>query len=268
MQAMLDHVKEWVNTFGITTLHETGAQMTEYLIDTVGGMQSGVPVEHLKQAVDNLSDIATDQFEDHYQDFYDAGVYLIQGLIDGMMSMEEALKNASESLALAAGNTVQEVTEQGSPSKLWATFGAFMVEGLIVGMDSRVTALEESTEDLVTRSNEAASLIAATMATALADDDYQPRITPIVDLSEIQNGAYEASRLWNNSPAVNLSAAISRNEQEARAARLDSSEGDPQANGSGGIYFTQNNYSPKALSRLDIYRQTRNQIHQLKGVLS
>lgn len=32
--------------------------------------------------------------------------------------------------------------------------------------------------------------------------------------------------------------------------------------------FTQNNYSPKALSRYDIYRDTRNQISRLKGVVS
>ena len=32
--------------------------------------------------------------------------------------------------------------------------------------------------------------------------------------------------------------------------------------------FTQNNYSPKALSRLDIYRQTKNQFSALKGAVS
>ena len=31
--------------------------------------------------------------------------------------------------------------------------------------------------------------------------------------------------------------------------------------------FTQNNYSPKALSKLDIYRQTKNQFAQMKGAL-
>jgi uncharacterized protein YecE (DUF72 family) len=31
--------------------------------------------------------------------------------------------------------------------------------------------------------------------------------------------------------------------------------------------FTQNNYSPKALSRIDIYRQTKNQFSALKGLV-
>ena len=32
--------------------------------------------------------------------------------------------------------------------------------------------------------------------------------------------------------------------------------------------FTQNNYSPKALSRKEIYRQTKNQFAMAKGVVS
>ena len=32
--------------------------------------------------------------------------------------------------------------------------------------------------------------------------------------------------------------------------------------------FTQNNYSPKPLSRIDIYRQTKNQFAQLKEAIS
>jgi hypothetical protein len=36
---------------------------------------------------------------------------------------------------------------------------------------------------------------------------------------------------------------------------------------SAGPTFIQNNYSPKALSRMEIYRQTRNQISMVKGVV-
>ena len=110
-------------------------------------------------------------------------------------------------------------------------------------------------------------MLAYTLAAAMIDDDYQPRITPVIDLSEIQNGAYEASKLWDNSPAANLSAMVRNNEITAyKEAQAESENADAASNG--GISFVQNNYSPKALSRLDIYRQTRNQIHQLKGVLS
>ena len=37
---------------------------------------------------------------------------------------------------------------------------------------------------------------------------------------------------------------------------------------SGGTFsFVQNNYSPKPLSRIEIYRQTKNQISTMKGLV-
>lgn len=268
MAAMLAYIKEWVNTIGITSLHETGAQMTEYLIDSVGGMQSGVPVEHLKQAMDYLSDTACNELEDKVSDWYQVGVDLVQGLIDGMLFMEEALGNTAKKLGETATGSVMEVTDENSPSKVWAQIGSFLVEGLIIGMESQETHLEESVEGLAERANETAEMIAYTLAAAMTDSDYEPTITPVVDLSEIQNGAYLANKMWNNSPASNLSSIVRNNEMETRKAaqyNADSEMGDDST--SGGINFIQNNYSPKALSRLDIYRQTRNQISQLKGAL-
>ena len=183
--------------------------------------------------------------------------------------MAEALSSAIEGLMRAANEAVTITQGINSPSKVWATFGGYMVEGLILGMDQKETSLEESTRDLLSSANNTASMIAYALAAAMADDNYQPTITPVVDLSEIQNGAYLASRMWDNSPASNLSSVVRNNEIEAvknARAGADSTNGEGATNG--GISFVQNNYSPKALSRLEIYRQTRNQIHQLKGALS
>jgi hypothetical protein len=267
MQAMVDHIKEWVDTYGILTLHTTGVNMTNYLVDSIGGMQSGVPVENVKSCMNNLSNIATDQLETHYQDFYDTGAYLIDGLIAGINSKSEELKAAVDGLMAMVDLAVTTAEKIGSPSKVWAGFGRYMVDGMILGLESKSSSLEMATDDLVSRSNEVAEMLAYTLAAAMANDDYQPRITPVVDLSEIQNGAYEASKLWDNSPAANLSAMVRNNEITAyKEAQAESENAETASNG--GISFVQNNYSPKALSRLDIYRQTRNQIHQLKGVLS
>ena len=49
-------------------------------------------------------------------------------------------------------------------------------------------------------------------------------------------------------------------------AKKDKSNGE-SINGLG-TTFIQNNYSPKALSRIEIYRDTRNLFSQAKGALS
>ena len=48
--------------------------------------------------------------------------------------------------------------------------------------------------------------------------------------------------------------------------RKDKSNG--ESIGGLGTTFIQNNYSPKALSRIEIYRDTRNLFSQAKGALS
>lgn len=268
MLAMVTYAKEWVDTAGITKLHAIGVTMLTYIIDDIGGMQSGVPVQNLKSCMDNLSEIACTQLESKVNDWYQVGVDLVQGLIDGMNSMAEALATAAEGLAGTASSAAKKALGEASPSKLWATFGVYAVEGLILGMQSQETSLEDSTSDIISRANRTAEMIAYTLAAAMADSDYEPTITPVVDLSEIQNGAYLANKMWNNSPASNLSSIVRNNEMETRKAaqyNADNEMGDDST--SGGINFIQNNYSPKALSRLDIYRQTRNQISQLKGAL-
>lgn len=268
MMAMLDHVKEWVNTFGIVTLHEVGAAMTDYIVDDLGGMQSGVPIQHVKSAMDNISTVATDQLEGHYQDFYDAGVYLIQGLIDGIASMAGALGEAVGSLLGLADSTVTTTEKIHSPSKVWMQFGKYMVGGMIGGIELEATRLEDTVAYVTSKASETAALISAAIDHALNDDDYQPMITPVVDLSEIQNGVVSAEKMWSDMPAVKLSSTVKRNEMEAKKAEAESSDNSENDPANRGISFVQNNYSPKALSRLDIYRQTRNQIHQLKGALS
>lgn len=269
MLAMITYAKEWVDAFGMEKLHAIGVKMTNYIVDNVGGMQSGVPVQNLKSCMDNLSEIACTQLESHKDDFYEVGVNLIQGLIDGMGSMETQLINTAVSLAEAASAAAKTALGEASPSKLWATFGVYAVEGLILGMQSQETNLEVTAEDIVNRANETASMIANTLTLAMADSDYEPTITPVVDLSEIQNGAYLAGKMWDQSPAANLSAIVRGNEMEARrAAQYEADQSDPANAANGGVTFVQNNYSPKALSRLDIYRDTKKELHQLKGALN
>ena len=58
---------------------------------------------------------------------------------------------------------------------------------------------------------------------------------------------------------------ISSGMERAAAAAVQNGDSVPVA---GNNYtFTQNNYSPKALSRIEIYRQTKNQFSALKGLV-
>ena len=84
------------------------------------------------------------------------------------------------------------------------------------------------------------------------DWDMNPIITPRLDLSYIEAETSALDKMLN-SKSIPVEGELQNGEEVT----------------SGNIYntFTQNNYSPKALSRYEIYRQTRNQLSQIKGAL-
>ena len=87
------------------------------------------------------------------------------------------------------------------------------------------------------------------------DIDSQPRITPVLDLSNVREGASQLNTMFSRNQALSISGEMARKE-----GRITDDDATETTRPRGNVYqFTQNNYSPKALSRVDIYRQTKNQ---------
>ena len=96
-----------------------------------------------------------------------------------------------------------------------------------------------------------------------------PVITPVMDLSQMGADLSQMDSMMSGAvTGMEIAAKVREGfENKKKAASEGTSE-----NASGILKsivnnFTQNNYSPKALSRLDIYRQTKNQLATVKKVV-
>lgn len=95
--------------------------------------------------------------------------------------------------------------------------------------------------------------IESVMAVANEDIDTNPVIVPEIDITEARKTAQELNQMLADNDAK-LSAGVVDSEIQ---------------NGAGnGMTFVQNNYSPKALDRLEIYRQTNNAFARMKGMVN
>lgn len=101
-------------------------------------------------------------------------------------------------------------------------------------------------------------------------------ITPVLDMSEVYDGLSEADTLYSPvvRPTLDMSGTDPAYANVSAVARYDSRNANGyEANAEstaaqvGGVTFTQNNYSPKNLSKVDIYRQTRNQLDQYERMI-
>lgn len=96
-----------------------------------------------------------------------------------------------------------------------------------------------------------------------------PVITPVLDLSQFETGITQMSSMMSGASTGMEIAAKVREGFEAKKKSVSEGTSKNASGISKSIVnnFTQNNYSPKALSRLDIYRQTKNQLATVKKVV-
>lgn len=95
-----------------------------------------------------------------------------------------------------------------------------------------------------------------------SDMDFEPQIRPVLDLSDVEQGTTRLNAMFSQGKALSIEA---RTKQQNTA--QNQNEG-VEAREVTSFQYIQNNYSPKALSRLEIYRQTKNQISTMKGLVT
>ena len=194
------------------------------------------------------------------------GMNWVQGIINGIDAKKQAAVDAAKALAQAITATTSGTLQIGSPSKLSYKFGRWWDIGAANGLNSASGYVENASESV-------SNTIVDTMRTALqeandilsGDVSTQPVITPIINLDNAKAGIRSLGASFNSS-AFRVNASLGKiNTPSDRLADIESRLNNPETPGSNQYQFIQNNYSPKALSKIDIYRQTKSQFAQFRG---
>lgn len=187
------------------------------------------------------------------------GKNMISGLIDGVKSMASSLVSAAKGVVSDAVQAAKNLLGIKSPSRVFAEMGRYVDEGFVVGMQAYAGRVVDATEDLGRSAVNSMSNVVKSISDVIEDNiNAQPTIRPVLDLSNVESGAGRLNSMLSRTRAMSISASMNRG--------YDSEIQNGTATAGATFQFTQNNYSPKALSRLEIYRQTRNQLETLKGL--
>lgn len=251
------------NILGSGNFLPSGKEIVTYIADGVTEDFSNIK-KAITDAIDKarleLSSLAHDRF-------HTIGEQMVQGMIDGIMSKIEDLREAARELAEAAESEAEDELDINSPSKKFFRIGSFTGEGFVNGLKSYVSTASRVAGRMADDTISVFTDSVRALANVMVEEYDEPTITPVLDLSEIQNGSKAIGSLLDKNSGFNLSA--TSNSARMAARDFNSSNSNPAASSNGAqaptYSFTQNNYSPKALSRIDIYRQTKNQFSALKG---
>lgn len=186
-------------------------------------------------------------------DYAKLGSGVVDGLVSGMESNLDKVRTAATALSDAAKSVKsKENLDINSPSKAFIKIGKSVDEGFAKGISNNTDMVANSVSDMSDETIEAMKYTIANIAAMVNDEIENPVITPILDLSNVRAGARTLNSVLSTNRALKASGSLETD--------LQNEQGQI-----GGTTFIQNNYSPKALSRADIYRQTRNQFAQYKA---
>lgn len=214
--------------------------------------------------VKNMMQTLLNTVRSYYSKFFEAGQYMDQGFGDGIESYMWYVVEMARAMAQAAYQAAMDELDAHSPSRLFEKGGTFVPLGFVKGIESKIGLVKTASRAMSDASIEAMRNTVSRIASAIADDiDPNPTITPVLDLTDIESKAAKLKTIFNSEQAASVETSIRKSKQAKF--RTDNPDAENQ-NGEVVYSFTQNNYSPKALSRLEIYRQTKNQFAMLKGV--
>ena len=130
-------------------------------------------------------------------DFCASGKAMIEGLIDGMGDMIDAVIKKAKEIATAAINTVKGWLGINSPSKVFRELGEYTGEGLALGLKDSEKSVTNSALGIGQTAKTAMEKALGGISDVTSGIESQPTIRPILDLSEVESGATRINQLSN-----------------------------------------------------------------------
>ena len=261
---LLDAFKDYLG------IHSASTVFIALALDIIKGLILGFKnnVGLVISEIVNLGIKIVEALKSKYSNMVDAGKDLVIGFGQGIKNyISTAVKSAGE-LAAAVLNKIKQTLGIASPAKELIEVGMDADRGLAGGITKFATLILKATKDLGGRTVSAFSDIVSSISNAVNSDmEFSPTIRPVIDLTDIRKGESQIDSIFGTK-RLNLTLAANRlSNVVASPSETDSSNKLQQTDKTPAVSFTQNNYSPSALSRIEIYRQTRNQLTLAKEMV-
>lgn len=194
---------------------------------------------------------------------------IADGMTGGLASKVRNIAEGAANLARSAISAAKAALDSHSPSKKFIQIGKDTALGMLIGIQNNTKSVAGAASNMGTTAINAVKGSLSRIGDMLQGDmDINPTITPVLDLSQVER---DSKRLGSMLPSgqLNLDGTADLATSVQAETDNDGSDDDRPRGGDddpkGDVYnFNQYNHSPKALSKADIYRQTKNQLSVVK----
>jgi len=205
-----------------------------------------------------------------YQSGVDAANQTIAGLTNGLDNPTsiEALKKSMGKIARVMIKAIKKELKIKSPARVFEPIGKMSNLGLANSLEKYSYIVDKSAK---TMANSAVDSVKLTMQAGLqnavmTDVNMNPVIAPVLDLSQVKKDTDKLNAMLDTQVSYGQAMSISADTQAALQAATGTESATPAPTTT--VEYTQNNYSPKALSPSEVYRNTKNGLSLLSEELS
>ena len=133
------------------------------------------------------------------------GLYFVQGFANGINNNKNLARNAGSAIGRAALNAAKQAIDAHSPSKESHKLGVFFDQGFVNGIISLRNKVYDSSYSVGSYAKDALNRSLMRIADIIDNNiDVNPSIRPVMDLSDIENGAAAIDSLLSTTHSVGL----------------------------------------------------------------
>ena len=151
------------------------------------------------------------------------GIATVDGYVEGLTIMSSIVKltRASTTVAKTVRSTFENVLDIHSPSRVMHKMGEYTIVGFANGLTDMIRLVRASSENV---GNVSVDTMKDTLnklnELSIEGIDTNPRITPVLDLSNVTEGITSIDSMFSNSRSLNLATITSGEARRATSARL------------------------------------------------
>lgn len=259
-KAVVDSTSTTLDSMG-EILQSYGATSSEGMTEFLNGLYAIAP--EANAAGETVAQEGAAGSKSKRDDYETAGRYSGDGFVMGLMLRKADAYLAGRQVGRSAADGIRSALDEHSPSKVTEKFGLFAGDGLVIGLRLKGKDVYHAGQYMGQMSVDGLSAALVSVADQIQNGiDTEPVIRPVIDLSDITEKTALIDAAFSRDRATKAQMSLYSDEKMLPANAFDSNIQQTSP-----ITFNQYNNSPKALSRFEIYRQTKNQLSLIEGVV-
>lgn len=188
------------------TVSITAAAMTLPVVLMVAGVSAAMALASgissgggaVGGAASGLANTAANAVRSAAGEFSSAGAYAAEGFANGIRNGEGSASIAAYAMGRAALDAAKQAIDSHSPSKEFFKLGMYADEGMAIGLEKYSYVAEDASASMGEATLSAISGLSSKLSGSIDPGEISPTITPVLDLSQVQNESSAISGMFAN----------------------------------------------------------------------